>query len=49
MVSKNHFPLKGTGFLGKMADSRSVIGNVQDGTRIFLITESEKASIVYDS
>lgn len=44
MVSKKHFPLKGTRLLGEIADSRSGTGNVQDETRIFTTPESKKAS-----
>lgn len=49
MVSKKHFPLKGTRFLGDIADSSSGRGNVQNETRIFIVPGSKKAcSIVYE-
>lgn len=47
MVSKNHFPLKGIRFPREMTDSRSRTGNVQDETRIFIVSECKKVSRVY--
>lgn len=48
MVSRNHFPLKGIRFPGEMTDSRSRTGNVQNETRIFVVSECKKASRVYE-